>query len=278
LSPASPAYSGKPVPSGNAVSSGSIALSQSAGSTESTTPASSIKGNSRKIVLGIAGLALGTLVGGLPSAGAAASRTAAASTMPLTAAPANGPTEPAGPVRAAGTSSRLAHLAPAPGRLGQAANQGQTAGGATSAGRHLAPRITLARYVAAARRAATSSAATSSAATSHAQAGHSRAPRRARTPRQIARSMLSHFHWGPHQFRYLNRLWSHESGWNPYAANPYSGAYGIPQAMPGYQMSSAGRGWRWNARTQIRWGMRYIRGRYGSPRRAWWHETGYGWY
>jgi len=208
--------------------------------------------------------------------------------MPLTAAPANGPTEPAGPVRAAGTSSRLAHLAPAPGRLGQAANQGQTAGGATSAGRHLAPRITLARYVAAARRAATSSAATSSAATSsaatssaatsHAQAGHSRAPRRARTPRQIARSMLSHFHWGPHQFRYLNRLWSHESGWNPYAANPYSGAYGIPQAMPGYQMSSAGRGWRWNARTQIRWGMRYIRGRYGSPRRAWWHETGYGWY
>jgi hypothetical protein len=90
--------------------------------------------------------------------------------------------------------------------------------------------------------------------------------------------MLPHFHWGPHQFRYLDWLWSHESGWNRYAANPYSGAYGIPQATPGHQMASAGRGWRWNAHTQIRWGMRYIRGRYGSPRRAWGHETGYGWY
>jgi hypothetical protein len=101
---------------------------------------------------------------------------------------------------------------------------------------------------------------------------------RTRTPRQIARSMLHHFHWGRHQFRYLDWLWSHESGWNRYAANPYSGAYGIPQAMPGSQMASAGRGWRWNARTQIRWGMRYIRGRYGSPRQAWHHETGCGWY
>ena len=115
-------------------------------------------------------------------------------------------------------------------------------------------------------------------ATHHAPATRHAHRRRARTPRQIARSMLPHFHWGPHQFKYLNWLWSHESGWNPYAANPYSGAYGIPQAMPGYQMASAGRGWHWNARTQIRWGMRYIRGRYGSPRRAWWHETGYGWY
>jgi hypothetical protein len=121
-----------------------------------------------------------------------------------------------------------------------------------SGARATAPRITLARYAA--------------------------ARHRARTPRQIARSMLPHFHWGPHQFKYLNWLWSHESGWNPYAANPYSGAYGIPQAMPGYQMASAGPGWHWNARTQIRWGMRYIRGRYGSPRRAWWHETGSGWY
>lgn len=107
---------------------------------------------------------------------------------------------------------------------------------------------------------------------------HVAADHRARAPRQIARAMLPHFRWGQRQFRYLDRLWSHESGWNRYAANPYSGAYGIPQAMPGGQMASAGPGWRWNAHTQIRWGMRYIRARYGSPRRAWVHETGYGWY
>jgi hypothetical protein len=99
-----------------------------------------------------------------------------------------------------------------------------------------------------------------------------------RTPRQIARAMARRFHWGPWQFRFLNRLWKHESSWDPRAANPYSGAYGIPQADPGFKMASAGPGWRWNARTQIRWGLRYIRERYGSPRRAWSHECWYGWY
>jgi hypothetical protein len=94
-------------------------------------------------------------------------------------------------------------------------------------------------------------------------------------PRRIARSLLARFGWGHRQFRYLNWLWLHESGWNRHAANPYSGAYGIPQAVPGSKM---GRGWRWNARTQIRWGMRYIRDRYGSPRHAWLHEYWSGWY
>lgn len=151
------------------------------------------------------------------------------------------------------------HLAATATATGAAASARALAGTAATAaagtGRRLAPRITLTRYTAV--------------------SGHVSPPH---GPRQIARFMLPHFHWGPHQFRYLDWLWSHESGWNRYAANPYSGAYGIPQAMPGGQMASAGRGWRWNAHTQIRWGMRYIRERYGSPRRAWQHETSYGWY
>ena len=100
-----------------------------------------------------------------------------------------------------------------------------------------------------------------------------------RTARQIARHMLPHFRWKRwKQFKYLNWLWQRESGWNKYASNPYSGAYGIPQALPGSKMASAGPRWRTNARTQIRWGLRYIRARYGSPRRAWRHSQAYGWY
>jgi hypothetical protein len=98
------------------------------------------------------------------------------------------------------------------------------------------------------------------------------------TPRQIARQMLPSFGWSQRQFPYLNWLWNRESGWNKFAENPYSGAYGIPQALPGAKMASAGPNWRGNARTQIRWGLRYIRARYGSPRRAWDHELATGWY
>lgn len=100
-----------------------------------------------------------------------------------------------------------------------------------------------------------------------------------RTPRQIARAMLSQFNWSAgKQYKYLNWLWQRESGWNRYASNPYSGAYGIPQALPGSKMGSAGPNWRSNASTQIRWGLRYIRARYGSPRKAWNHSQATGWY
>ena len=91
--------------------------------------------------------------------------------------------------------------------------------------------------------------------------------------------MLRKKGWSPaYQFPYLNKLWKRESGWNVHAENPYSGAYGIPQAMPGSKMASAGPNWQNNARTQIRWGLRYIRQRYNSPRRAWLHSQSYGWY
>ena len=102
---------------------------------------------------------------------------------------------------------------------------------------------------------------------------------RHRTPRQIAWRMLTRKHWSAeYQYPYLRRLWDRESSWNIYAENPYSGAYGIPQAVPGSKMSSAGPDWENSARTQIRWGLDYIRERYNSPRRAWLNEEAYGWY
>jgi hypothetical protein len=98
------------------------------------------------------------------------------------------------------------------------------------------------------------------------------------SPQQIAERMLGQFGWSSGQFSCLQPLWEHESGWNVTAENPTSGAYGIPQALPGSQMSSAGADWQTNAATQIRWGLTYIQHRYGSPCGAWSHEQVAGWY
>ena len=84
--------------------------------------------------------------------------------------------------------------------------------------------------------------------------------------------------WGPGQFGYLNLLWDRESGWNPAAANPVSGAFGIPQALPAAKMASAGPDWATDPYTQIIWGVGYIRATYGTPQAAWAHELAYGWY
>ncbi|MFC6878276.1 MULTISPECIES: lytic transglycosylase domain-containing protein [Actinomadura] len=94
----------------------------------------------------------------------------------------------------------------------------------------------------------------------------------------IAKSMLPGFNMnGPGQFGCLVKLWNKESGWRTNAANP-SGAYGIPQALPGSKMASAGSDWRTSARTQIKWGLGYIGGRYGKPCDAWGHSQSVGWY
>jgi hypothetical protein len=98
------------------------------------------------------------------------------------------------------------------------------------------------------------------------------------SPQQIAVAMLPSFGWPSSEFSCLNSLWQQESGWNPYAANPSSGAYGIPQALPGSKMASAGSDWQTSAATQIRWGLGYIQATYGSPCGAWGHESSYGWY
>ena len=85
-------------------------------------------------------------------------------------------------------------------------------------------------------------------------------------------------HVGAHQFPALNKIWMHESGWNRYARNPASGAYGIPQALPAHKLRHAGRDWSWDGYTQMRWGLHYIRSRYGSPTRAWHFWNTHHWY
>jgi hypothetical protein len=80
------------------------------------------------------------------------------------------------------------------------------------------------------------------------------------------------------QWGCLESLWNKESGWNERAMNRYSGAYGIPQSLPGSKMASAGSDWQTNPATQIKWGLGYIAGRYGSPCNAWSHSQATGWY
>jgi hypothetical protein len=98
------------------------------------------------------------------------------------------------------------------------------------------------------------------------------------SPQQVAEQMLAQFNWPGSQFSCLEPLWERESGWSVTAENPSSGAYGIPQALSGSLMASAGPDWQTNAATQIRWGLTYIQGRYGSPCGAWAHEEADGWY
>ncbi|MEV4256358.1 hypothetical protein AB0J52_24620, partial [Spirillospora sp. NPDC049652] len=109
--------------------------------------------------------------------------------------------------------------------------------------------------------------------------GPSGDPVPAGTAQQIAKSMLPSYGFsGSGQFGCLVKLWNKESGWNTHAANPTSGAYGIPQALPGSKMASAGSDWQNSASTQIKWGLGYIKNRYGTPCGAWSHSQSVGWY
>ena len=95
--------------------------------------------------------------------------------------------------------------------------------------------------------------------------------------RKIGQDMMLARGWDISQWSCLDSLWTRESGWTTTAANP-SGAYGIPQALPGSKMAVAGSDWQTNPATQISWGLSYIGGRYGSPCNAWYHSETYGWY
>ena len=101
---------------------------------------------------------------------------------------------------------------------------------------------------------------------------------RTAAPRALAQAMLPEFGFSSSEFSCLDSLWEKESGWDPYAANPTSSAYGIPQALPGSKMASAGADWADNPATQIRWGLGYIRDTYGSPCAAWSHSQANNWY
>ena len=99
------------------------------------------------------------------------------------------------------------------------------------------------------------------------------------TAQSIAYNMLSSFGFTPSTyFGCLVDLWNRESGWSYDAENPASGAYGIPQALPGSKMASAGADWQTNPATQIRWGLGYIKQIYGNPCGAWAFEEANGYY
>lgn len=96
--------------------------------------------------------------------------------------------------------------------------------------------------------------------------------------RQMAAGMLASYGWGTDQYTCLNSLWTKESGWNYLAQNKSSGAYGIPQSLPGDKMASVSADWRSNPQTQITWGLNYIKGRYATPCAAWQHSQRVNWY
>ncbi len=98
------------------------------------------------------------------------------------------------------------------------------------------------------------------------------------TAQAIAYDMVLARGWGDDQFACLVALWKKESGWRVNAYNAGSGAYGIPQALPGSKMATAGADWETNPATQITWGLGYIGGRYGTPCGAWDHSQRTGWY
>lgn len=84
----------------------------------------------------------------------------------------------------------------------------------------------------------------------------------------------SHKHWMEQAgipkswYEDLNWIINHESGWRVNATNPGSGAYGLPQSLPGNKMASAGKDWRTNPITQLKWMYSYVKGRYGNASNA----------
>lgn len=93
-----------------------------------------------------------------------------------------------------------------------------------------------------------------------------------------AQMAAERYGWGGDQFSCLVSLWQKESSWNYQAYNASSGATGIPQALPGSKMASAGSDWATNAATQIAWGLDYISRAYGTPCGAWGKSQSSGWY
>jgi len=97
------------------------------------------------------------------------------------------------------------------------------------------------------------------------------------SPKTIAHALVLQRGWSNEQFSCLERLWTRESDWRVSAHNS-SGAYGIPQALPGSKMAMMGADWRTNPVTQIRWGLYYIAASYGTPCAALEHSYRYNYY
>lgn len=93
-----------------------------------------------------------------------------------------------------------------------------------------------------------------------------------------AHSLVISYGWSEYDWECLVKLWNRESSWNPNAVNKKSGACGVPQSLPCSKMKSEGSDYRTNYKTQVRWGLKYIKARYGSPAGAWAHSQRKGWY
>lgn len=89
---------------------------------------------------------------------------------------------------------------------------------------------------------------------------------------------INTYGWTENDFNCLVKLWERESNWNPNAHNKNSGAHGICQALPASKMASEGSDYMTNYKTQIRWGLKYIKNKYGTPANAWAHSQQKGWY
>lgn len=98
------------------------------------------------------------------------------------------------------------------------------------------------------------------------------------TAQAIAYAMVLDRGWSTSEYDCLVALWTRESHWNVYAHNTTSGAYGIPQALPGDKMATVADDWATNPKTQIIWGLGYIAARYQTPCGAWAHSERKGWY
>jgi hypothetical protein len=97
-------------------------------------------------------------------------------------------------------------------------------------------------------------------------------------PKAVGRLLAADRGWGDGEFSCLDNLWTKESGWRWNANNGSSGAYGIPQSLPGSKMAAAGSDWTTNPVTQIKWGLQYIANSYGTPCGAWSHSVAMNWY
>lgn len=98
------------------------------------------------------------------------------------------------------------------------------------------------------------------------------------TIKLYAHNLVLKYGWTEYDYECLVKLWNRESSWNPYAVNKKSGACGISQSLPCKKMRSFGKDYKTNYKTQIKWGLHYIKNRYGTPANAWNHSQRKGWY
>lgn len=96
--------------------------------------------------------------------------------------------------------------------------------------------------------------------------------------KKYAYKLVLKYGWTVNDYNALVILWNRESNWNMYAVNKRSGACGIPQSLPCKKMKSMGKDYKTNYKTQIKWGLKYIKNRYGSPQNALHYSNIKGWY